>query len=158
MRNTVAGLILSLAAASGLFATGDAGAAAGNATDGAADAATYLATPAASASPRTPRMIARIWHGRTVASKADAYEKYLNEAGAAKMVKVPGNLGVEVLRRNQGGTTDFIVISYWASVDAVKNFAGSDYARVKPLDRDREFLIEPEAEVVHYEVVKSGAK
>ena len=71
---------------------------------------------------------------------------------------MPGNLGVEVLRRNQGGTADFIVISYWASIDAVKNYAGSDYARVKPLDRDREFLIDPEPEVVHYEVVRSGAK
>jgi heme-degrading monooxygenase HmoA len=152
MRNTVAGLTLSLAAASGLLA------AEGGATDVAAAASSYLAVPNASASPRTPRMIARIWHGRTVASKADAYEKYLNDAGVAKIVKVPGNLGVEVLRRNQGGAADFIVISYWTSIDAVKNFAGSDYARVKPLDRDREFLIDPESEVVHYEVAKSGAK
>ena len=105
MRNTAFGLLLSLVAASGLTA---------------ADAAGYLAVPNASASPRTSRAIARIWHGRTVASKADAYEKYLND-GVSKMAKVPGNLGVEVLRRNQGGTADFIVISYWTSIDAVKN-------------------------------------
>jgi heme-degrading monooxygenase HmoA len=121
--------------------------------------ASYLAVPDASASPKpAPRMIARIWHGRTVASKADAYEKYLNDAGAAKIRKVPGNLGVEVLRRNQGGASDFIVISYWTSIDAVKNYAGSDYAKVRPLDRDREFLIDPEPEVAHYEVVRSGAR
>jgi len=147
MRNTVAGLILSLAAAAGLHAA-----------EGAADATGYLAVPNASASPRTSRAIARIWHGRTVASKADAYEKYLNDAGVSKMAKVPGNLGVEVLRRNQGGTADFIVISYWTTIDAVKNYAGSDFARVKPLDRDREFLIDPEPEVVHYEVVRTGAR
>jgi len=147
MRNTVAGLILSLAAAAGLLAA-----------EGAADATAYLAVPNASASPRTSRAIARIWHGRTVASKADAYEKYLNDAGVSKMAKVPGNLGVEVLRRNQGGTADFIVISYWTTIDAVKNYAGSDFARVKPLDRDREFLIDPEPEVVHYEVVRTGAR
>ena len=142
MRNTAFGLLLSLAAASGLTA---------------ADAAGYLAVPNASASPRTSRAIARIWHGRTVASKADAYEKYLND-GVSKMAKVPGNLGVEVLRRNQGGTADFIVISYWTSIDAVKNYAGSDYAKVKPLARDREFLMDPEPEVAHYEVVRSGAR
>lgn len=137
-----AGLILSLAAA------------AATASD-----ASYLAAPSASASPKAaPRMIARIWHGRTVASKADAYEKYLDEAGAAKMRKTPGNLGVEILRRNQGGTSDFLVVSYWTSVDAVKNYAGSDYAKARPLDRDREFLIDPEPEVVHYEVVRSGAR
>jgi heme-degrading monooxygenase HmoA len=121
-------------------------------------ASTYLAVPNASASPKASHAIARIWHGRTVASKADAYEKYLNEAGVAKLMKAPGNLGVEVLRRNQGGMTDFIVISYWASLDAVKNYAGSDYAKVRPLDRDREFLVDPEPEVVHYEVVRSGAR
>ena len=125
----------------------------------AADVSTYLSVPDASAGPRaSARMIARIWHGRTVASKADAYEKYLNDAGVSKFKKVPGNLGVEVLRRNQGGMTDFIVISYWTSLDAVKNYAGSDYAKVRPLDRDREFLVDPEPEVAHYEVVRSGAR
>jgi heme-degrading monooxygenase HmoA len=124
----------------------------------AADASSYLAVPNASASPTPARMIARIWHGKTLASKADAYEKYLSEAGVAKMKKVPGNLGVELLRRNQGGTTDFLVVSYWTSLDAVKNYAGSDYAKVRSLDRDREFLVDPETEVVHYEVVRSGAR
>jgi heme-degrading monooxygenase HmoA len=125
----------------------------------ASDASTYLGVPNASAAPKaSSRMIARIWHGRTVASKADAYEKYLDDAGVSKIKKVPGNLGVEVLRRNQGGMTDFIVISYWTSIDAVKNYAGSDYARVRPLERDREFLVDPEPEVAHYEVVRSGAR
>jgi heme-degrading monooxygenase HmoA len=121
-------------------------------------AASYLAVPNASASPKPSRMIARIWHGRTVASKADAYEKYLNDAGVEKMRKLSGNLGVELLRRNQGGTSDFLVISYWTSIDAVKSYAGSDYAKARPLDRDREFLLDPEPEVVHYEVVRSGAR
>jgi heme-degrading monooxygenase HmoA len=124
----------------------------------ASDASSYLAAPNASASPKPSRMIARIWHGKTLASKADAYEKYLSEAGVAKMKKVPGNLGVELMRRNQGGMADFLMVSYWTSLDAVKNYAGSDYAKARPLDRDREFLIDPEPEVVHYEVVRSGAR
>lgn len=143
MKRTIASLILTLAVAS---------------TISASDAGSYLAAPNASASPRPSHAIARIWHGRTVASKADAYEKYLNDEGVAKLKKVPGNLGVEVLRRNQGGVSDFIVISYWTSLDAVKNYAGSDYAKVKPLARDREFLMDPEPEVAHYEVVRSGAR
>jgi heme-degrading monooxygenase HmoA len=143
MKTAITALFLALAAAS----------------SPASDAATYLAVPSASAAPKaSSRIIARIWHGRTVASKADAYEKYLNDAGVSKIQKVPGNLGVEVLRRNQGGMTDFVVISYWTSLDAVKNYAGSDYAKVRPLERDREFLVDPEPEVAHYEVVRSGAR
>jgi heme-degrading monooxygenase HmoA len=125
----------------------------------ASDATSYLAVPDASAPPKSSaHMIARIWHGRTLASKADAYEKYLNDSGVAKMRKVQGNLGVEVLRRNQGGMTDFVVISYWTSIDAVKNWAGADYGKTRFLDRDREFLVDPEPEVAHYEVVRSGAR
>lgn len=142
MKRTIACLILTLAAS----------------IASASDASTYLAAPNASASPRPSHVIARIWHGRTVASKADAYEKYLNDAGVTSLKKAPGNLGVEVLRRNQGGASDFIVISYWTSLDAVKSYAGSDYAKVKPLARDREFLIDAEPEVAHYEVVRSGAQ
>jgi heme-degrading monooxygenase HmoA len=143
--NTLIALLLSLAAARAAAAPD-------------ASAASYLAVPNASASPKPSRMIARIWHGRTLASKADAYEKYLNDTGIAKMRTVQGNLGVELLRRNQAGTSDFLVISYWTSIDAVKNYAGSDYAKARPLDRDREFLLDPEPEVVHYEVVRSGAR
>jgi len=145
MKNTLIGLLLSVAAASALASPDS-------------SAASYLAVPNASASPKASRMIARIWHGRTLASKADAYEKYLSDAGVAKMRKLPGNLGVELLRRNQGGNSDFLVISYWTSIDAVKSYAGSDYAKARPLDRDREFLLDPEPEVVHYEVVRSGAR
>jgi len=150
MKHTLAGFLLAGLASAALSAPAPVPAAAPGA---------LLALPNASAAPKaSSRMIARVWHGRTVASRADAYEKYLGEAGASKMQKAPGNLGVEVLRRNQGGMTDFVVISYWTSIDAVKNYAGSDYAKARPLDRDREFLVDADPEVAHYEVVKSGAR
>ena len=92
----------------------------------------------ASASPsvRPKPMIARVWHGRTLATKADAYEKYLDSTGVARMLKTDGNHGVEVLRRTDGPRTDFVVISYWESIEAVKRFAGAEYQKAVILDRD----------------------
>ena len=121
---------------------------------------TLLAQPSASASPeaKSQRMIARLWHGRTLAAKADAYEKYLDETGVKKILATKGNYGVEVLRHTDGAKTDFIVISYWESLDAVKRFAGADYQKAVIMPRDAEFLIEVEPLVVHYEVVRAGGK
>jgi heme-degrading monooxygenase HmoA len=120
-----------------------------------------IAQPNASASPdaRKPkRMVARLWHGRTLTAKADDYEKYLEASGVKKMLATDGNHGVEVLRRTDGGQTDFIVISYWESIEAVKRFAGANYQSAVILPRDGEYLIDIEPEVAHYEVVRAGGK
>jgi len=97
--------------------------------------------------------IARIWRGRTLASKADEYERYLNANGVAKIRTTPGNRGVTVLRRTDGDKTEFEVISIWESIEAVKNFAGADYQKAVILPRDREYLLEVEPNVVHYEIL-----
>ena len=125
----------------------------------ASDAA-LLVQKSASASPsvKPKPMIARIWHGRTLTAKADEYEKYLNASGVEKMLKTDGNHGVEVLRKTDGPRTDFVVISYWESIDAVKRFAGADHTKAVILERDREFLIEVEPNVLHYEVVRAAGE
>ena len=114
----------------------------------------------ASASPsvKPKPMIARIWHGRTLTAKADEYERYLNASGVERMLKTDGNHGVEVLRKSDGPRTDFVVISYWESIDAVKRFAGKEFEKAVILDRDREFLIEVEPNVLHYDVVRATAR
>jgi heme-degrading monooxygenase HmoA len=130
-----------------------------SASDG--DAA-LTAQPDASASPnaagKSKRLIARVWHGRTLTPKADDYEKYLEASSLKKILATDGNHGIEVLRRTNGGKTDFIVISYWESIEAVKRFAGVDYEKAVILPRDGEFLIDVEPEVVHYEVVRAGGR
>jgi heme-degrading monooxygenase HmoA len=124
--------------------------------------AALTAQPDASASPdvrkKPKRMVARIWHGRTLTAKADDYERYLQASGVKKILATDGNHGVEVLRHTDGTQTDFIVISYWESIEAVKRFAGADYQRAVILPRDGEYLIDVEPKVVHYEVVHAGGK
>ena len=45
-----------------------------------------------------------------------------------------------------------MVISYWDSIDAIKGYAGADYTRVHDLPRDKEFLIDQETLVRHFEL------
>jgi heme-degrading monooxygenase HmoA len=49
---------------------------------------------------------------------------------------------VEGLREDRKDETEFVVISYWESIDAMRRFAGVDPRKIHRLDRDAEFLIE----------------
>jgi heme-degrading monooxygenase HmoA len=107
---------------------------------------------------RLSRAIARIWRGRTLAAKADEYQSYLDKSGISRVRATPGNLGVTVLRRNDGEKTEFLVLSVWESVDAIKKFAGDDYQKAVILPRDREYLLEVEPNVLHYEILREERK
>ena len=103
-------------------------------------------------------VIARIWHGRTPASKADEYYEYLKEAGIKKIQGIDGNLGVQVFRRTKDDVAEFTVISYWESIDAIRKFAGTDIEKTHHLPKDPEYLLELEPTVQHYEVVLDERK
>jgi heme-degrading monooxygenase HmoA len=97
-------------------------------------------------------VVARIWRGRVRTSRADEYAQYLYDNGPVKIRAIPGNLGAEMLRRPEGDTTEFIVISYWPDRESIKAFAGADIQKARFLPRDREFLIDPDEFVRHYDV------
>ena len=58
-------------------------------------------------------MVARIWHGRTPAAKADEYRQYLFDVGIKKIASLPGNRGVQMMVAKTAEQGDFTVISYW---------------------------------------------
>jgi heme-degrading monooxygenase HmoA len=98
-------------------------------------------------------MIARTWHGRVPAAKADAYHDYLLRTGVADYAGTPGNHGVHVLRRVEGEVAHFLLITYWESIEAIRRFAGEDYERARYYPEDDGFLLEREPFVTHYEVL-----
>lgn len=97
-------------------------------------------------------MIVRIWHGVTPAEKAEQYLAYLLETGVKDYTAVAGNRGVQVLHRTAEGKTEFLILSFWESYEAIRAFAGDDLERAVYYDKDREFLLELEANVTHYDV------
>jgi heme-degrading monooxygenase HmoA len=96
-------------------------------------------------------MIARIWRGVTSAEKAEQYFEYLMETGLKDYRAVPGNRGVQLLRRSYEGKTEFLLLSLWESYEAIRAFAGDDLDRAVYYSRDKEFLLELEPKVTHYE-------
>ena len=97
--------------------------------------------------------IARIWRARTKREVADKYEAYNYEAGIKPLIEKA--VGVQTFREDRENETEFITISYWASVEAMAVFTGGDPTKIHHLDRDPEFLIELPREVQILRILKS---
>jgi heme-degrading monooxygenase HmoA len=121
-----------------------------------APASQHAATAKSSAQKKQPAtIVARVWRGRVQTSRADEYARYLYDAGLMKIRGVAGNISAEMLRRTDGDMTEFVVISYWPSRESIKAFAGEDIEKAHFLPRDREFLLEPDEYVRHYDVTSA---
>jgi heme-degrading monooxygenase HmoA len=98
-------------------------------------------------------MIARTWRGWTRRADADEYAVYIEETGMREYRETPGNRGAWILRRDEGERTEFVTLSFWDTLDAVKGFAGEDYARAVYYPEDDRYLVEREDTVKHFEIV-----
>jgi hypothetical protein len=98
-------------------------------------------------------LIARIWTGRTELARADDYTRYLYEAGITKIAAIPGNRGVQMLRRIGAAVAEFEVHSYWDSIDAIRRFAGDYYEQVRHLPLDPDYMIGDPPIVRHFEII-----
>jgi heme-degrading monooxygenase HmoA len=97
-------------------------------------------------------MILRSWRGATRAADADRYVDYLRETGLRAFEVTPGNRGFIVLRRVEDDRAEFVVQSFWESMDAVKAFAGERPEVAVFYPEDDRYLIAREATVEHFEI------
>ena len=91
------------------------------------------------------------------AAKADAYHEFLLASGVPDYEATPGNCGVYILRRIEGGVAHFLLLTFWESLDAIRAFAGDDVERARYYPEDKDFLLEFEPKVTHYEVLASDS-
>ena len=99
-------------------------------------------------------MIMRIWHGVTKTSRSDDFFNYLMKTGVPWYRALAGNRGVFVLRRMKEETSEILLLSLWDSIESIKRFAGPDIEKaIYNFSEDRDYLLELESEVAHYEVL-----
>jgi heme-degrading monooxygenase HmoA len=101
-------------------------------------------------------VIARTWRGWSSAAEAPAYLAHLETATFPALGGIDGFEGSYVLRRDVDGEVEFLVVTLWSSLDAVRAFAGDDHERaVVPLEAER-VLARFDPAVTHYEVALRG--
>jgi heme-degrading monooxygenase HmoA len=98
-------------------------------------------------------MIARVWRGLAhTAANAQVYLRHLTSKVLPALAAIPGHRGARVLRREERGRTEFLVMTYWDSIDAVRGFAGEDCEQAVVEPEARAVLAEYDECVRHYEV------
>ncbi|HTP02992.1 MAG TPA: hypothetical protein VMJ64_16575 [Anaerolineales bacterium] len=99
-------------------------------------------------------MISRIWHGYTTHENADDYENLLKEEifTGIRGRGIPGFREIQLFRRNQGEEIEFITVMWFDDLDAVRLFAGEDYALAVVPPKARLLLKRFDERSQHYEV------
>ena len=100
-------------------------------------------------------MIARSWRGAVRTADKDAYAAYIDETGMREYANTPGNRGAWMLTRELGDLTEFVTFSLWESIDAIKAFAGEDYATAVFYPEDDRYLVERDSTCTHWEVARA---
>lgn len=98
-------------------------------------------------------MVGRLWRGATSADDADEYLAYLRQTGLAAYAATEGHLRSIALRRIDGERAEFVLLTIWESMDAVRRFAGDDPQRAVFYPEDDRFLVSRDDRVTHFEVV-----
>ena len=71
-------------------------------------------------------MITRLWRGWTAPEHADAYARFLLDELFPAMREIDGFQGADVLRRAEADEVAFVTLTRFASMEAIRAFAGDD--------------------------------
>jgi heme-degrading monooxygenase HmoA len=97
-------------------------------------------------------MIARHWRGWTKRKDADAYEDLLKGTVLPGLKGIDGYRGGYVLRSDGSEEAEFVVVNFFDSLEAVKRFAGPDYAVAVFEPEAKKLLSRIEPTATHYAV------
>lgn len=103
-------------------------------------------------------MISRIWHGWTALENADKYETLLRADVLPGIHRDLGYNGAYLLRREAANREmEFVTISQFTDIVAVKAFAGKDYERAVIAPGAARFLTHYDMRSAHYETILTPA-
>jgi hypothetical protein len=97
-------------------------------------------------------MIARHWRGWTLLQDADAYERLLKETVLPDLQTIEGYRGGYIFRKDGTEEVEFVVVNLFASLEAVRRFAGENYGVAVFEPEAKRLLSKAEPQATHYEV------
>ena len=99
-------------------------------------------------------MIVRAWRGRAAAMNAKAYLEHFRNYVLPELNRIDGFQGASLLRKDCGTEVEYLVLSRWISMDAVRTFAGNEVDKAVVEPQAVAALIDFDHQVEHYLVVE----
>jgi len=95
-------------------------------------------------------MITRVWRGWARPELADQYEAHYRSEVLEHLQGVAGFVGARLLRRPVGDEVEFVSLTFFADLDAVRAFAGPSYETAVVAPLAHQILTHYEESVTHY--------
>jgi len=100
-------------------------------------------------------MIIREWRGRASRSRSEAYPAHFREKVVPELRELPGFAGADLGQRRLDDMLEFVVLTRWQSMEAVRGFAGADIEKAVVEPDAVAALVDFDSSVRHYELVES---
>jgi heme-degrading monooxygenase HmoA len=99
-------------------------------------------------------MIVRAWRGRAAAAKSNSYVDHFTQNVLPELRDIDGFIGASLLKQSRPDDVEFLVLTRWSSLDAVRAFAGPDIRKAVVEPEAVAALISFDPTVEHYEVIE----
>lgn len=99
-------------------------------------------------------MIARYWRGLARPEAADEYIEHLRTSTLPNLAQLAGHRGAYVLSRVRAEGVEFVVVTFWDSLESIGAFAGDDPERAVVPPEARRALARFDERAEHFEVVE----
>ena len=98
--------------------------------------------------------ISRHWKGVAKPEEADNYIHHLRNETFPELARIEGFISASILRRSIREGMEFLIVTTWQSIEAIRKFAGESAitAVVPPIVQA--MMVEYDREVAHYEVLE----
>jgi len=100
------------------------------------------------------RVIIREWRGRAALAKAEDYPAHFRRTVLPELLGIDGFCGAHLSRRLLSDQIEFLVLTRWQSMDAIRAFAGEDVEHAVVEPGAVAALTDFDAHVRHYEVLE----
>ena len=102
-------------------------------------------------------MIIREWRGRALPERAEDYPAHFRKNVLPELLQIEGFCGAHLSQRRTANRVEFLVLTRWRSLDAIRAFAGDDIERAV-VEPDAVAALEDfDSDVRHYEVLEDVA-
>ncbi len=97
-------------------------------------------------------MISRHWTGLARKERANDYTAHLQNDTFKQLSNIKGFLQASILSMETEEGVEFLIITEWETLEAIKQFAGANYETAVVPDIAQKMMIRYDEKVKHYEV------
>src|SRR5438309_8364350 len=97
-------------------------------------------------------MIGRLWRGFAAREKANSYVEHLRRSVLPELSQIDGYRGAYLLQRDVDDGVEFTVLTFWESMDAIRQFAGEDADTAVVAPAAQALLCAYDSKATHYEI------